>query len=84
MNALPAGFSFPQEVPVNRIQTTPAVVSAGPVSNLATEDSQQQWQIRIQSLLEWTCELLIANQQLRWALEEMKEHEPMSKTKKQQ
>ena len=84
MKALPAGFSFSQDAPVNRIQTTPAVVSAGRVSNLATEDSQQQWQIRIQSLLDSTCELLIANQQLRWALQEMKEDEPMSKTKKQQ
>lgn len=84
MNELPAGLSLSQDAPVSRNQTTPAVVSAGCVSNFATEDSQQQWQIRIHSLVEWTCELLIANQQLRWALQEMKEHEPMSKTKKQQ
>jgi hypothetical protein len=84
MNASPPGFLFSQDEPVNGIQHTAVADSVGCVSNLAAEDLMQHWQFQLQSLQEWICKLLIANQQLRWALEEMKEHELMSKTKNQQ
>jgi hypothetical protein len=84
MNASPPGFLLPQDEPGNGIQHIEAADSVGSVSNLAAEDSKQHWQFQLQSLQEWICKLLIANQRLRWALEEMKEHELMSKTNNQQ
>lgn len=34
-------------------------------------DPQEEWEIRLRSLQDWICELLIKNQQLRIALMEM-------------
>jgi hypothetical protein len=44
------------------------------------EAPQSNWNIRLQSLQEWVCELLIKNQQLRMALMEMKDQKEGDRT----
>jgi hypothetical protein len=56
-------------------------IHADRVRNPAAEDSQEEWQTRLRSLEQWICELLIKNQQLRWALMEMEQLKSMSNTK---
>ena len=50
-------------------------VPVGHVSNLATEDSGLALQGQLRSLQQLICELLLKNQELRWALMKMKECE---------
>jgi hypothetical protein len=52
-----------------------AAVPVGRASNLAAEDSAEEWQSQLRSLQQLICALLIKNQQLRWALLERKELE---------
>jgi hypothetical protein len=65
MTTLPPGIPFSQDAPVNSVKRTVIAVPVGRVSNLATEDSHEEWQSRLRSLQQWICELLIKNQQLR-------------------
>jgi signal transduction histidine kinase len=50
----------------------------------STLEGGEESQSRLRSLQQWSCELLMKNQQLRWALMEMKERESMSNTNEQQ
>jgi hypothetical protein len=84
MTTLPSGIPVSQDAPLNPVKRTAAAVPVSRVSNLATEDSHEEWQSRFRSLQQLICELLIKNQQLRWALMEMKELKSMSNTKEQQ
>jgi hypothetical protein len=84
MTTLPPGIPLSQDAPVNSVKPTAAAVPVGRGSNLATEDSQEEWQSRLRSMQQLICELLVKNQQLRWALMEMKELKSMSNTKEQQ
>jgi hypothetical protein len=81
MTTLPPGISFSQDAPVNSAKRATATVPVDRVRNLAAEDSQEEWQTRLRSLEQWICELLIKNQQLRWALMEMEQRKSMSNTK---
>jgi hypothetical protein len=74
MTTLLREIPFLLDAPVNSVKRTMVAVPVGCVSNLATENSHEEWQSR--HLQQWICELLIKNQQLRWALMEMKEMEP--------
>jgi hypothetical protein len=76
MTTLPRGIPFSQDTPVNSENRIVAAVPAARVSNLATEDSPEEWHSRLRSLQRWICELLIKNQQLRCALMEMKDLVP--------
>jgi hypothetical protein len=76
MTTLPPGIPFSQDTPVNSENRIVAAVPVGGVSHRATEDSPEEWQSRLRSLQRWICELLIKNQQLRWALMEMKDLVP--------
>jgi len=84
MTTLPPGIAFSQDASVTSVKRTAVAVPVDRVSNLATEDSREEWQTRLPGLQQWICELLIKNQQLRWALMEMKELESMLNTKEQQ
>jgi hypothetical protein len=84
MTTLSPGFQFSQEATANSVKRTAAPVPLGRVFNPAVDDSQEEWQSRLRGLEQWICELLIRNQQLRWALMEMKQVESMSDAKKQQ
>jgi signal transduction histidine kinase len=46
----------------------------------STLEGAEEWQSGLRSLQQWSCELLLKNQQLRWALMEMKEPDSMSNT----
>jgi hypothetical protein len=63
-------------LPANSGKRTAVAARVGRSSNLATEDPHEEWQNRLRSLEQLICELLIKNQQLRWALMEMKKLEP--------
>jgi hypothetical protein len=76
MTTLPPGIPFSQNTPVNSLKHAVVAAPVGRVSNLAREDSHEEWQSRLRSLQQLICELLIKNQQLRWALIDMKELEP--------
>jgi hypothetical protein len=76
MTTLPSGIPFPQDGPVNSDKCTAVEVPVGRVSNFATDNPHEEWQSQLRSLQQWICELLIKNQELRWALMEMKEREP--------
>jgi hypothetical protein len=76
MTTLPPGIPFSQDAPVNLVKRTVAAVPVGRVSTLAMEDSHEEWQSRLRSPQQLICELLIKNQQLRWALTEMKKFKP--------
>jgi hypothetical protein len=84
MTTLQPESPFSQDAPLNSVKPTAVAIPVNRVSNLATDDSREEWQSRLQSLQQWICELLIKNQQLRWALMEMKGLESMSNTKEQQ
>jgi hypothetical protein len=75
MTTLLLGISFSQDARVNSVKRMAVAVPVGRVSNFATEDSLEEWQNRLRSLQLLICELLVKNQQLRWALREMKELE---------
>ena len=75
MTTLLPGSSFSQHAPVNSVKHKAAAVALGRVSNLAAEALHHDWEGQVQSLRQLICELLVKNQQLRWALMEMKEHE---------
>jgi hypothetical protein len=74
MTLLPES-SFSQNAPVNSMKHIAAAVPLGRVSNLAAEALHDDWERQVQSLRQLICELLVKNQQLRWALTEMREHE---------
>jgi hypothetical protein len=84
MTTLLRESSFSQDAPVNSVKRMAVAVPVGHVSNFATEDSHEEWQSRIRGMQQLVCELLVKNQQLRWALMEMKELESMSNTDEQQ
>ena len=52
------------------------VTNGGFVSEAPIADPQEDWEIRLRSLQNWICELLIKNQQLRMALMEAKAKAP--------
>ena len=81
MTTLPPGIPFSQDAPVNSATRATVTVSVDRVLNPAAEDSQEEWQTQLRSLEQWICELLIKNQQLRWALMEMEQLKSMSNTK---
>jgi hypothetical protein len=76
MTTLPPGIPFSQDAPANLVKLNVVAAPAGRVSALAMEDSHEEWQSRLRSLQQLICDLLIKNQQLRWALTEMEELEP--------
>jgi hypothetical protein len=63
MTTLRPESSFSQNAPVNSVKHN------------AAEVLHDDWERQVQSLRQLICELLVKNQQLRWALREMKEHE---------
>jgi hypothetical protein len=73
MTTLLPGNSFPQHAPVNSVTGMAIAVPVDRVVDFATEDSHEEWQSQLRSLQQLICELLVKNQQLRWALMEMKE-----------
>lgn len=75
---LPEG-SFSQNAAVNSAKGKAAAVPPGRVSKLAAGALHDDWERQLQSLQQLICELLVKNQQLRWALMEMNEHSLMSK-----
>ena len=75
MTTLLPESSFSQSAPANSVKRNAAAVPLGRVSNIAAEASHDDWERQIQSLRQLICDLLVKNQQLRWALMEMKEHE---------
>jgi hypothetical protein len=81
MTTLPPGIPFSQDAPVNPAKHATVTVAVDCVRNPEAEDSQQEWQTRLRSLEQWICELLIKNQQLRWALMEIEQLKSMSNTK---
>jgi hypothetical protein len=80
MTTLPPGIPFSQDATVNSAKCATVTVPVDRVRNPAAEDLQE-WQTRLQSLEQWICELLIKNQQLRWALMEMEQPKSMPNTK---
>jgi hypothetical protein len=62
--------------PVNSVKRTAVTLPVDRVSNFARDSSHEEWQSRLRTLQQCICELLIKNQQLRWALIEMKELAP--------
>ena len=83
MTTLLPESSFSQDAPVNSAKPMAVAAPVGH-STFATEDSHEEWQSRIRSMQQLICELLVKNQQLRWALMEMKALESMSNTDEQQ
>ena len=81
MTTLPPGIPFSQDTPVNSATRATVTVPIDRVRNAAAEDSQEEWQARLRGLEQWICELLIKNQQLRWALMEMEQLKSMSNTR---
>ena len=81
MTTLPPGIPFSQDAPVNSATRATVTVPVDRVRNPEAEDSQEEWQTQLRSLEQWICELLIKNQQLRWALMEMEQLKSMSNTK---
>jgi hypothetical protein len=75
MTTLLPESSLSQDALVNSMKHIPAAVPLGRVSNLAAEALHDDWERLVQSLRQLICELLVKNQQLRWALTEMREHE---------
>jgi len=53
----------------------PGVAITAYPPEMSIDDLREEWQIRLQSLQDWICELLIKNQQLRIALVEAKAKE---------
>jgi hypothetical protein len=84
MTTLLPESSFSQDAPVNSVKPMAVAVPVRHVSKVATEDSHEEWQSRIRGMQQLVCELLVKNQQLRWALMEMKELKSMSNTDEQQ
>jgi len=76
MTTLPPGIPFSPDTPVNSVKRIEVAISIDRVSTLGTEDSLEEWRSQMRSLQQWLCELLIVNQQLRWALMEIKQLEP--------
>jgi hypothetical protein len=79
MTTLPHGVPLSHVAPSNSATRTLLAVPIDRVSNAATEDLSEEWQIQLRSLQQWICELLIKNQQLRRALMEMKKLESIDK-----
>lgn len=71
MTTLLPESSFLQNMPQHNAATVPL----GRVSSLAVGALHDDWERQVQNLRQLICELLVKNQQLRWALMEMKEHE---------
>lgn len=79
MTTLLPESSFSQNAAVNSRKHIAAAVPLGRVSNLAGEALHDDWERQVQNLRQLICELLVKNQQLRWALMEMREHELSTK-----
>ena len=75
MTTLLPESSFSQNAPINSMKHNATAVPLGRVSSLAAETLHADWERQVQSLRQLICELLVKNQQLRWALMEMKAHE---------
>lgn len=75
MTTLLPKSSFSQNAPINSVIRNAAAIPVARVSNLEAEALHDDWEGQVQSLRQLICELLVKNQQLRWALMEMKEHE---------
>jgi hypothetical protein len=76
MTTSPAQIPFSRDKPVTSVKRIEAAIPVDLFSPLGTEDSLEEWQSQLRGLQQWLCELLIANQQLRWALKDMKQLEP--------
>lgn len=63
---------FSQADAIASIRCRVSNASAGFVSEAPSADPHEDWEIRLRSLQDWICELLIKNQQLRVALMELK------------
>lgn len=75
MTTMLPGMSFSQDAPVNSVKRMAIAVSDRRLSD-AIEDSHEEWPMMLRCLQQMICELLVMNQQLRWALMEVKEREP--------
>ena len=75
MTTLLPESSFSQNAPVNSAKYNAVSVPLSCVSNLAAEALHDDWERQALCLRQLVCELLVKNQQLRWALKEMREHE---------
>jgi hypothetical protein len=75
MTTLLPESSFSQDSSINSMKHNAAAVPLGRVSNLAADVSHDDWERQVKTLGQLICDLLVKNQQLRWALMEMKEHE---------
>jgi hypothetical protein len=75
MTALLPESSFSQDAPVNSVMRMTIGVPVGRIVDSASEDSHEEWRGQVRRLQQLVCDLLVENQQLRWALMEMKEHE---------
>jgi hypothetical protein len=75
MTTLLPESSFSQDASANSVKPNAAAIPIGVVSNLAAEALHHDWERQVQSLRQLICDLLVKNQQLRWALMDMKEHE---------
>jgi len=76
MTTSPAEIPFLRDTPVNSAKRIEVAIPVDCFSPLGTEDSLGEWQSQLRGLQQWLCELLIVNQQLRWALKDMKQLEP--------
>jgi hypothetical protein len=76
MTTPPRGKSFSPVAPVTAIKRVVITASSDFLSEAPMQGSQHEWQVRLRSLQERICELLIKNQQLRMALMEVQAREP--------
>lgn len=60
MTTLLSESSFSKHAPVNSMTRMPPAVPVVRVAGFAPEDSHEEWQIRLGSLHELICELLVA------------------------
>ena len=75
MTTSPAEIPFLRDTPVNLVERIEVAIPVDRFSTLGTKDSLEEWQSQLRGLQQWLCELLIVNQQLRWALKDMKQVE---------
>jgi hypothetical protein len=76
MTTSPAEIPFLRDTPGNSVKRIEVAIPVDHFSLLGTEDSFEEWQNQLRGLQQWLCELLIVNQQLRWALKDVKRLEP--------
>jgi hypothetical protein len=76
MTTSPGEIPFLRDTSVNSVKRIQVAIPVDRFSPLGTGDSLEEWQSQLRGLQQWLCELLIVNQQLRWALKDMKQLEP--------